>query len=164
MEVIGVHSKSVVHRFFQQMVDDGYLEKKQGVYYPADKLVSLPLFDSVRAGWPAEATQVEAEIVGLESYLIRDPEHTILLSVAGDSMIDAWLHEWDMLVVDTHMKEKEWDIVIALVDGEYTVKTLLKDQKKNWYLQPANEIYEDIYPTEWLMIYGVVVGSFRSYL
>jgi SOS-response transcriptional repressor LexA len=38
--------------------------------------------------------------------------------------------------------------VIALVDGEYTVKTLLKDQKKNWYLQPANEIYEDIYPTE----------------
>jgi SOS-response transcriptional repressor LexA len=44
------------------------------------------------------------------------------------------------------------------------VKTLLKDQKKNWYLQPANEIYEDIYPTEWLMIYGVVVGSFRSYL
>lgn len=50
MEVIGVQSKSVVHRFFQQMLDEGYLEKKQGIYYPADKLVALPLFDSVRAG------------------------------------------------------------------------------------------------------------------
>ena len=103
-------------------------------------------------------------MIGLDKYLVRNPEYTVLLSVAGDSMIDAGLHEGDMLVVDTEKKEKEGDIVIALIDGEYTVKTLLKDEKKTWYLHPENKNYSDIYPTEGLVIYGVVVGSFRTYI
>ena len=164
MEVIGVHSKSVVHRFFQQMIKEWYLEKKQWIYYPADKLVSLPLFDSVRAWWPAEATQEQVEMIGIDSYLVPHPEHSVLLSVAGDSMINVGLHEWDMLVVDIQKKEKEGDIVIALIDGGYTVKTLLKDADNRWFLRPENDNYDDIYPNEWMGIYGVVVWSFRTYL
>jgi repressor LexA len=109
------------------------------------------------------ATQTETELIGVENYLVTNPEHTVLLSVSGDSMIEAGLYEGDMLVVDTQKKEQLGDIVIALVDGEYTVKYLAKDDKKNWFLQPANPNYDAIYPSSTLEIYGVVAGSFRKY-
>lgn len=52
MEILGVNSKSVVHRFFQQMIENGYLSKRSSTYLPQDKLVSLPFFESVQAGIP----------------------------------------------------------------------------------------------------------------
>ncbi len=125
--------------------------------------MALPLFDSVRAGGAAPATQVQPEMIGLDTYLIRDPEHTVLLSVAGDSMIKAGLFDGDMLVVDTGKKAKIGDIVIAVVDMEFTVKYLEKDATGKMYLQPANEKYTAIYPDEELQIYGVVLGSLRKF-
>ena len=59
------------------------------MYYPAHKLVGLPLFDSVRAGVPADATQVETETLDIGQHLVSNPDATVLLSVVGDSMIDA---------------------------------------------------------------------------
>lgn len=163
MEILGVQSKSVVHRFFQQMIEQGYLEKRHGVYYPADKLVALPLFDSVRAGIPDDATQTDVQMVGIEHYLVDAPEHTVLLSVIGDSMIEAWLYEDDIVVVDTKKQAHTWDIVIAVVDQEYTVKYLQKNAEKQFYLKAWNPLYSDIYPKEQLHIFGKVIGSFRRY-
>lgn len=163
MDVIGVNSKSVVHRFFQKMVEIGYLEKKQWIYYPSQKLVSLPLFESVRAWIPDVATDENADQVNIESYLIDHPVTTVLLTVQWDSMVDAGMQEWDILVVDKSREPKRWDIVIAVVDNEYTVKYLQKNTNGRWYLKPWNENYEDIYPEEELEIFGVVTGSFRRY-
>ena len=163
MEIIGVNSKSVVHRFFQQMVDSGYLEKKQGVYYPSDKLVSLPLFESVRAWQPTDEEADMCEYVSIEEYLVDQPEHTVLLTVKGDSMVDAGLQEQDVVIVDTTKEARIGDIVIAVVDNAYTVKYLEKDKKGQFYLKPGNTNYDDIYPEEDMHVFGVVTWSFRKY-
>jgi len=163
MDIIGVNSKSVVHRFFQQMVDHGYLEKKQGVYYPGNKLVSLPLFESVRAGTPTEATDEIFENIALEQYLIENPENTVFISVRGDSMQDAGILEHDIVIVDTSKEAKIWDIIIAIVDNEYTVKYLEKDNTGHYYLKPGNKNYDNIYPETEMKIFGVVIGLFRKY-
>lgn len=163
MEIIGVNSKSVVHRFFQQMVHEWYLEKKHGVYYPDDKLVSLPLFSSVRAGAPTEATDEFFENISLEQYLIDDPDNTVLISVKGDSMKEAGILEGDVVIVHTSQQARTGDMVIAIVDDEYTVKYLEKNKKGVYFLQPANDAYDAIYPWQEMKIFGVVVGSFRKY-
>lgn len=163
MDILWVNSKSVVHRFFQQMVDNWYLIKKQGIYYPWEMLVSLPFFESVRAWDPTMATDEISDQINVESYLIDRPTATVLLSVKWDSMKDAWLQEWDVLVVDKSKQGQRWDIIIAIVDHEYTVKYLEKDENWRRFLKPWNENYTNIYPEQELEIFGVVTGSFRKY-
>lgn len=163
MEVIWVNSKSAVHRFFQQMVDHEYLLKREWIYYPGERLVSLPFFESVRAGLPMAATNDVADQISVESYLIEHPTTTVLLKVKWDSMIDAGLQEWDVLVVDRAQQPKQWDIVIGIVDQEYTVKYLEKDNRWLRYLKPWNKNYEDIYPEQELELFWLVTWSFRRY-
>lgn len=126
-------------------------------------LVSLPFFESVRAGIPSAATDEIADQIHIESYLVDHPITTVLLSVKWDSMVYAWLQEWDILVVDKAKQARWWDIVIAIVDQEYTVKYLEKDNDWRRYLKPWNDNYANIYPEEELEIFGVVTGSFRKY-
>jgi len=78
-------------------------------------------------------------------------------------MKDAGLQEGDVLVVDKSQEWKRWDIIIAVVDNEYTVKYLEKDENWRWYLKPWNDNYNDIYPEQELEIFGVVTWSFRKY-
>jgi repressor LexA len=162
MEILGVNSKSVVHRFFQQMTEQGYVAKKQGQYLPQDKLVSFPLFESVQAGFPTAVNDEIPHSISIESYLISHPDHTILLKVKGDRMIDAGLYEGDIVIVEKGTTANVGEMVIALVDQEYTVKFLDKDTK-GYFLRAANPAYPDIRPSEELKIFGVVVGSFRKY-
>ena len=161
-DVIGLASKASVYKFYNQMVERGYLTKNSSSYYPADRLWSIPLFGSVKAWLAAPATDEVAEDVHLESYLIDDPSSTVMISVSGDSMIEAGIFDGDTLIVDTSLKEKVWDIVVAFVDMEYTVKYLEKDSE-GYYLRAGNQKYDDIRPQEDLQVYGVVTGSFRKY-
>lgn len=78
-------------------------------------------------------------------------------------MQDAGILEGDIVIVHTSKKAKIWDIVIAIVDEEYTVKYLEKDTTGVYYLKPGNENYDDIYPEEEMKIFGVVVGVCRKY-
>jgi SOS-response transcriptional repressor LexA len=82
-------SKASVFAFYQQMVDEGYLSKKEGRYYPGARLTTIPLFGSVRAGNPSDVNEEKIADISLETYLIDDPRDTIFVNVKGDSMIDA---------------------------------------------------------------------------
>ncbi len=145
------------------MVEYWYLEKKQWIYYPWQLLVALPFFESVRAWNPQSPVDELVDHIHIESYLIDHPVSSVLLSVKGDSMQDAWLQEGDVLVVDKALQAKWWDIVIAIVDNEYTVKYLEKTSDWRRYLKPWNSAYDDIYPEDSLEIFGVVTWSFRKY-
>lgn len=145
------------------MIDEGYLVKKEGRYYPGVRLTTIPLFGSVRAGNPTDVQDEKIDDLSLESYLIDDPQETIFVTVKGDSMIDAGIHEGDTLVVDKSKKARLGDIVIAVVDGEFTVKYLAQDDKKNFVLDPANPAYSRIVPHHEMELCGVVTGSFRRY-
>lgn len=155
-ETLGLASKASVFAFYQQMVDEGYLAKKEGRYYPGIRLMTIPLFGSVRAGNPAEVNEDKIDDISLEQYLIDDPRETILVTVKGDSMIEAGIHEGDTLIVDKSKKARLGDIVVAVVDGEFTVKYLAKDDHNQFVLDPANAAYNRIIPEHELELCGVV--------
>lgn len=144
------------------MVERGYLTKNSSSYYPSDRLGTIPLFGSVTAWLAAPATDEVAQDIHLESYLIDNPTETVMVSVSWDSMIEAGIFDGDTLIVDRSLKYTVWDIVVAFVDMEYTVKYLEKDQQW-YYLKAGNAKYDDIRPSEDLQVYGVVTGSFRKY-
>ncbi len=164
--IIGVQSKSAVYRFFQQMMEEWYLTKKDGSYYPADRLVSLPMFDSVQAGVPIDVYDPEAKQVNVEEFLVDNPTQTVLLKVKGESMLNAGLHEGDVVIVDKSKEARPWDMVIAFVDQQYTVKRLHKSetsQESERELHPDNDHFNIIKPQGSLEIFGVVVWSMRRY-
>jgi repressor LexA len=78
-------------------------------------------------------------------------------------MKDAGIMEGDLVIVERREKAKEGSIVIAELDGEWTIKYLRKDKTGAQYLEPANEKYPDLYPKESLRVVAVVVGVIRKY-
>jgi len=123
--------------------------------------MTIPFFQSIQAGFPSPATDNLKQDMHLDEYLVSKPNNTIYIKVAWDSMIDAGIHPWDWVIVEKWAKVDLWDIVVAVVDNEYTLKYYNKDW---WqvYLAPANKSYDNIYPKESLEIFGVVVWVFRK--
>jgi len=144
------------------MLDHGYLRRGEGRYYPGSRLMTIPFFESVKAGFPATATDEIKEDIRLEDYLIKDPLNTIFVKVSGDSMIEAGIQDGDALIVHKWARYQVGDIVVAVIDSEYTVKYLAKDGKQ-FFLKAGNPNYPDIYPENEMEIFGVVTGTFRKY-
>jgi len=78
-------------------------------------------------------------------------------------MIDAGIHEWDGIIVEKWASYRLGDMVVAVVDREYTVKFLQKDKEWKHFLQPANQEFSPIYPDQELEIFGKVTWVFRKY-
>lgn len=125
-------------------------------------ILPLPFFLSrVPAGFPSPAQDyVEAEL-DLNSHCILHPSSTYFLRAAGDSMTDAGLKDGDLLVVDKSVTPQHGDIVIAAIDGEFTVKQL--QLRPRLALRPMNPAYSIIYPDpDQLEIFGVVMHFIHS--
>lgn len=120
----------------------------------------IPLvFSPVRAGFPSPATDFIEKKLDINNLLIKHPVATFFVKVAGDSMIKKGIFEGDILVVDKSLEAKNNDIVIAIVDGDFTVKTFIKDKDKV-ILRPENDSYKDLeFTTEnGFEIWGVVTS------
>lgn len=98
---------------------------------------------SVVAGFPSPAEQYHEPPLDLNELLVKHPAATYFVRVEGDSMIGAGIHEGDLLVVDRSLYPANGDIIIASIDGDFTVKTYRKD-KGGIRLEPANETYPAI--------------------
>jgi len=122
----------------------------------------LPLLGSVPAGGPTAAQEHVEKWMDIGSDTIYKNKESFLLRVKGDSMIDAGIFEGDILVVCTELEAKQYDVVVALVDGGSTVKRYMLDNEQV-YLKPENTKYENIYPEGELCIQGVVTGLIRYY-
>ncbi|MDA8105376.1 MAG: translesion error-prone DNA polymerase V autoproteolytic subunit, partial [Nitrospiraceae bacterium] len=116
----------------------------------------------VEAGFPSPAEEELVDTLSLDSLLIQNPEATFLLKVSGDSMSGAGILPGDMVLVDKGQTPKSGDIVIAEVDGEWTMK-YLKKRGENVALIPANPNYKPIRPKKELKIAGVVTAVVRKY-
>lgn len=162
-EILGVRSKSVVHYWVEKLLATGVLHKDaKGFLKLRRNPRSLPLAGEVCAGIPADAQQDLRGIVSLDEYLIRNPRTTFLLSVTGDSMIDAGIVEKDIVVVESNREPKNGDIVLAEVDGNWTLK-YFRRQGKTVTLEAANPKYSPITPRDCLRIAGVVAAVVRKY-
>ncbi len=122
-------------------------------------VVNLPLVGRVAAGTPILAEQNVEEQIPLPRSMFGDA-NSYLLGVHGHSMIDAGIHDGDIVVVREQHTADDGQIVVALLDGEATVKTFYRE-KDCIRLQPQNESMEPIYTTD-AQVIGVVTGLFRT--
>lgn len=125
----------------------------------------LPLHTGrVQAGLPTAADAHVEDMVDLNSYLAPNPDQTCLVEVAGESMRDAGIFYGDTVIIDKSLSAKNGDIVVALIDGETTVKYFTLKQGRV-FLTPANPDFSEIAvsPESSNAIQGVVIGSFRKY-
>ena len=162
-DVVGLSSTSSVFTLIGRLVDAGFLERVEGRIAPSRRFFARPVLGSVRAGQPQLESQEASDLLTIDDYLIEDPNRTILCRVRGDSMKDAGLLEGDLVVVERNSPTKPGDMVVAIIDGEMTVKTLRITSAGAFFLEAANPAYEPIHPKGSLEILGVVVGSFRKH-
>jgi repressor LexA len=162
-QVVGLSSTSSVFALIGRLTEAGYLERVEGRIAPTRRFFGRPLLGRVRAGLPEPASQEQPEVLTIDDYLIDDPNRTALVTVRGDSMKDVGLLDGDLVVVETNAATRAGDIVVAVVDGEMTVKTLQLDRKGAYCLEPANPAYAPIRPRGSLEIVGVVIGSLRRF-
>ena len=125
----------------------------------------IPIFTSrVQAGFPSPADDHLEDTLDLNTHLINHKEATFFVKAQGESMIGAGIHQGDILIVDKSLSPKSGKIVIAVVDGEFTVKRLHK-YKGNITLKAENSEFEDIKikGTDELIIWGVVTSVIHQY-
>lgn len=164
MELCAFKSKNAASKLVTKLVELGVVEKgSDGRIVPVNLFDEIPLLGSVQAGIPVDATEEQLDSLSIDEYLIRKREATFLLTVKGDSMIDAGIREGDLVVVERASTAKLGEIVVAEVDGEWTMKYLRRDSSGAYYLEPANENFDDIYPEGEMRIGGIVRGVVRKY-
>ena len=132
----------------------------------ATKKFRIPLLnDSVSAGFPSPADDYTEENIDLNEHLISNPFSTFFLRVKGDSMINAGIKDKDLIIVDKSLIAKPGNIVIAMIDGEFTIKRL-SIKNDELYLKAENHNYPDFRFKNHIdvQIWGVVIYSIHSYL
>jgi len=130
------------------------------------KKFKIPLLnDSVSAGFPSPADDYTEENIDLNEHLISNPFSTFFLRVKGESMINAGIKDKDLIIVDKSLIAKPGDIVIAMIDGEFTIKRL-SIKNDELYLKAENHNYPDFSFKNHIdvQIWGVVIYSIHSYL
>jgi SOS regulatory protein LexA len=163
MALVGFKSKNAVYKLIQKLVEEGVVEKdSEGKLIPKKLFGEVPMLGLVEAGFPTIAEEDLSDTISLDEYMVGNKDATYVLEVKGDSMIEAGIIEGDLVIVERGKQPREGDIVIAEVDGGWTMKYYrLKSGKV--YLEPANKNYPLIHPTESLTIAAVVKGVIRKY-
>src|SRR6185312_2732355 len=163
MELTGFRSKNAVFKLLQKMADEGVISKdKEGRITPNHLREGVPLLGLVEAGFPSAAEEELLDVMDFDEYLVPNKEASYILKVKGDSMIEAGIQPGDMVVVERKSTYKPGQIVVAMVDGEYTMKYLRKKGDK-YFLEPANKNYKPIYPNEAFRVEAVVTAVVRKY-
>ena len=163
MTLVGFKSKNAVYKLVNKLVEEGIVTKdSRGRLAPMRLLNEIPMLGLVEAGFPTTMDEAMTDTISLDDYLVRDKGATYLLTVKGDSMIDAGIQEGDLVLAERKGEPKSGDIVIAEVDGGWTMKYLRKNGSST-YLEPANKKYKPIYPTHDLKVAAIVKGVIRKY-
>ncbi|MBE9480692.1 MAG: translesion error-prone DNA polymerase V autoproteolytic subunit [Bacteroidetes bacterium] len=142
------------------------MKKKVFEIFKPDKsaIKELPLYsDLISAGFPSPAEDYIDKKLDLNEYLIKNRSATFLVKVNGNSMINSGIYDGDILVVDRSAEPANNKIVIGVIDGEFTVKRIIKKVKK-LFLQPENENFKPIEITEDMdfKIWGIVTFAIHK--
>lgn len=163
LKIFGYRSKNSVHGLIQKLSELGYVRKDHRKISLTGRITGgIRLLGSVQAGFPSPAEEELVDTISLDEYLIRRPEATFMLTVQGDSMIEAGIHPGDIVLVEKGGNPKPHDIVVAQVDEEWTIKYFEKD-RAGVRLDPANPRYRFIRPKRSLAIGGIVKAVVRRY-
>lgn len=163
IDLLGVRSKSVVNFWTDKLIDAGIMEKDRKGHLTFTKTSwGIPMVGSIQAGFPSPEEEALYDVIDLDEYLITKPEASFLLQVSGDSMIGEGIRAGDLVVVEKGRAPKNGDVVIAEVDGEWTMKYYRK-QGELIVLEAANPKYPAIKPQNELKLGGIVTAVVRKY-
>ncbi len=170
-QLAGLASKNAVSKLVGRLERLGVLMRdEKGRLIPLGPMLErqqaktkdLKVLGTVEAGFPSPAEEELSDNLSLDELLIQNREATFLLNVSGDSMTGAGILPGDMVIVDKGLAPKSGDIVIAQVDGDWTMKYLRK-RGGDVQLIAANPAYKPIRPKNELKIAGVVTAVVRKY-
>lgn len=160
--IFGVASKNTVAYRVKKLLEEGVLSKHDGKL-SLNQTGYVMRLGTVQAGFPSQAEEYDTELMSLDDFLIERKESTYMLEVRGESMKDAGIVEGDLVLVERGRTARRGDIVLALVDNEYTLKYLETENGKP-VLVPANRSFKKIYPNpNTLRIEAVLKAVIRKY-
>ena len=164
LDLFGYKSKNAVFGLLRKLEEAGYVAKdSNGRIALLSKLTgTVRILGSIAAGFPAQEEEQETEAITLDEYLVKNPDNTYMLTVRGDSMINAGIMPGDIVLVEKGPKPNQNDIVVARVDEEWTLKYYVRDNA-GVRLEPANPKYKFIRPLRSLEIGGIVRAVIRKY-
>ncbi len=167
-QAVGLNSSSTVHGYLKKLEAKGYLRRdatKPRAMEVLDDLegekvefVNVPLLGKVAAGLPLLAVENREDLFPLPTHFTGTGEF-FMLTVRGDSMIEAGIFNGDMVIVRQQNDANNGDVVVALLDEEATVKRFFKE-KDRVRLQPENRLMEPIFASD-LKVLGKVIGLVR---
>lgn len=175
LEEIGAHfglsSMATVHKHLTNLEKKGVIARQWNLSraielkppQPVSQAIALPLLGRVAAGVPIEAIETK-DTLSVPVDFVRRPHQTFALQVKGRSMIDEGILDGDFIVVEQQSNAENGETVVAVVNGEATVKKLHRERGGRIRLQPANAEMKPLYVREKeLEIRGVVVAVLRKY-
>ena len=164
LDLFGYKSKNAVFGLLQKLEEAGYISKDDnGRVALLSKLTgTVRILGSIAAGFPTQEEEQGTDAVTLDEYLVKNPDNTYMLTVRGDSMIDAGIMPGDIVLVEKGPPPNQNDIVVARVDEEWTLKYYVRDNA-GVRLEPANPKYKFIRPLRSLEIGGIVRAVIRKY-
>lgn len=161
--LLGLRSKSSVAALVARLKLAGFVESTPDRRLaPTRRFFERPLADApVHAGLPSPIDDAPADALTIDDYLIEHPSRTVLVRVKGDSMTDAGIYDGDLAVVEKRADAQRGDIVVAIVDNQFTLKRL-ELERGRFVLRPENKAYPVIRPEGAMEIFGVMVGLVRK--
>jgi repressor LexA len=164
-KALGFKAKNAAFKLTQRLIASGHLEKScGGRLVPGAGFFAMDMSDDeVRAGFGAEGNATgRLQAQALDQMLIARPSKTVFLKVRGDSMVNAGILTGDVAVVETSMEAVHGDVVVAEIDGSYTIKEYRIDRGKR-RLAAHGQDRQSMSAKETLNVIGVVRGIVRSY-
>ena len=162
-QLVRYRSKNAVWKLVRQLIAQELLARDaRGRLLPTPAFYEIPWLGTVIAGYPSPAEEELLDTMSLEDYLGYHKDATYLLRVTGDSMIEAGILPGDLVLVERRESARSGEIVVAEVDGEWTMKTYRKRGRKV-FLEPANAAYPPIVPKVGIRIVAVVKAVIRKY-
>lgn len=140
------------------------------IFYSADLSTELDLpfaTEGIRAGFPSPAQDYMTDSIDLNKELVLHPATTFYARAVGNSMTGFGISDGDLLVIDKSIEPVDGDIVVAFIDGEFTLKKIMKDENDcNLWLVPGNEDYPPIKITEEndFIVWGVLTYNIKRQL
>lgn len=162
-QLLNVRSKDTINKMIARLKLMGFLDTApDNKLSPGKRFFERHLSHAtVQAGALTNTYAEGGDYINIDERLVKKPSITELVPVKGDSMKGLGLLDGDTVVVQKRPVANEGDVVVAIIDDKFTIKTLGKENGK-YVLIPANPDFEIIRPKEQFEIYGIVVAQFRE--
>ncbi len=158
----GFKHKNSVWQYFNKLREEDLIREKSGRFFINPDHFGAVLFSSaVRAGFASVGEEYIEKRVSLDESFDLDSPSTFMFTVSGDSMVNAGIFDGDKVIIKKTTAARDGEIVLAFIDGGYTLKRFRSKNGKVW-LQPENPDYPDIIPEEALTIFGIATGIART--